>query len=199
MGVKPDLPTESAESRAKRPGSRLFGWLINGVLMLVAAFAALMLLPAVFGLERYVITGDSMQGSYDRGSILYSEVVPVEDLRVGDVITYEPPPSARWDGVVTHRIISLQDRDGTQVLRTKGDANDSPDPWRFKLRGEEQARAVASVPYVGYFFGALSIRELRMGLIGVPALLIAAGLLVGLWRQAGEEAAEARSSEAEAA
>ena len=196
MGVKPDLPTGKAESRAKRPGSRLFGWLVNVGLLVVAAFGALMLVPAIFGLERYVITGDSMGGSYDRGSILFSEVVPVEDLRVGDVITYEPPASARWEGVVTHRIVSVRERGGTPVMRTKGDANDSPDPWRFKLRGEEQARAVESVPYVGYFFGALGIREVRMALIGIPALLIAAGMLVGLWRQAGEEAAAARSSEA---
>jgi signal peptidase I len=196
----PGPPIGSTESRAERPGSRLSGWLINVVVFVVAAFAALMLLPALFGLERYVITGDSMEGTHDRGSIVFSEVVPVEDLRVGDVITYEPPPSAGSDGFVTHRILSIRDQgEGRPVLRTKGDANESADPWRFRLPGEEQARAVAGVPYVGYIFGALGVRELRMALIGVPALLLAAGLLVGLWRQAGEEAAAARSGRTEAA
>jgi signal peptidase len=194
------LSTGTAGSRAAKPGSRLSGWLINGVLLLVAAVAALMLVPALFGLQRYVITGDSMAGTYDRGSILFSEVVAVDELRVGDVITYEPPKSADTGGLVTHRIVSIDAGPrGRPVLRTKGDANETRDPWRFKLAAGEQARAVAGVPYLGYAFAALGVRELRMALIGIPALLIAAALLVGLWRDAGEEARAGESLEAESA
>ena len=75
------------------------------------------------------------------------------------------------------------------MLRTKGDANESRDPWRFVARpASEQARAVAGVPYLGFAFAALGIREVRMALIGIPALLIASGLLAGLWRDSSEEA-----------
>ena len=186
------LPNGTDGSRAMKPGSRLSAWAANLVLLLITAFAAIMLLPAVFGLERYVITGDSMSGSYDRGSVLFSEVVGVDELRVGDVITYEPPPGASRDGLVTHRIVAIHANDrGRPVLRTKGDANESRDPWQFKLSEPEQARAVAGIPYVGYAFAALGIRELRMALIGVPALLIALALLAGLWRDAGAEARRA--------
>jgi signal peptidase I len=195
---KRGLPARPAGIRMPKPGSRASGWLTNGLLSMIAAFAAIMLVPALFGLERYVITGDSMAGTYDRGSIVFSEVVPTNELRVGDVITYEPPSRAGGDGLVTHRILSIRDGADGPILRTKGDANDSPDPWRFRLPGEGQARAVASLPYVGYFFAALGIRELRMAIIGLPALLIAAGLLIGLWRQAGEEVAAAQSREAKA-
>ena len=45
--------------------------------MVGAAFAAIMLLPAAFGLERYVLTGASMAGTYDRGSVVFAEVVRV--------------------------------------------------------------------------------------------------------------------------
>jgi signal peptidase len=158
--------------------------------VIAAAFAAIMLLPAVFGLQRYVITGDSMTGTYDRGSVVFSEIVPIDQLRVGDVITYEPPAASGVDGLITHRIVAInQDQRGRPVLRTKGDANQSRDPWRFQLEGSEQARTVAGVPYVGYAFAALGIREVRMTLVGIPALLIALALVAGLWRDAGAEAA----------
>jgi signal peptidase len=153
--------------------------------------AALMLVPAILGYERYVITGDSMAGTYDRGSIVFGEAVPVSELGIGDVITYDPPPGGP-EGMVTHRIVSIRDVErrgkAERVLRTAGDANAARDPWRFTLDGPTQARAQFAVPYVGYAFAAVAIREVRMAVIGGPALLIAILLLARLWREAGEEA-----------
>ena len=40
---------------------------------------------------------------------------------------------------------------------------------------------------MGYAFGALGIRWVRMLLIGLPALLVALTVLAGLWRDAGQE------------
>jgi hypothetical protein len=36
------------------------------------------------------------------------------------------------------------------IVRTKGDANGMPDPWRVTLRGTTAYRASFSVPIVGY-------------------------------------------------
>jgi len=159
------------------------------------AFAALMLVPAVLGYHRYVVTGGSMSGAYDRGSIVYDRAAPVADLRVGDVITYEPPGKSGVQGYVTHRIVSIRTSEGRRVFRTRGDANDHADPWRFTLREPTQARVAFAVPWAGYAFAALGVRPLRMLLIGVPALLIAALLLARLWREAGEEARQMREAE----
>jgi signal peptidase len=149
---------------------------------------AVMVLPALLGFERYVVTGDSMTGTYDRGSVVMADTVPVSELRVGDVITYVPPPGQGPGGRVTHRIVSIQPGEGGSIFQTKGDANATVDPWLFQLPGPDQARVVFSVPYVGYAIGALGIREVRMLVIGLPALLIALVLLSRLWRDAGEEA-----------
>lgn len=171
--------------------------------LLIAAvgLAGLMLVPGLVGFHRYVITGDSMTGTYDRGSILYSREVPVSELEVGDVITYEPPSRVGIEGLVTHRIISIRDHDGSAVLRTKGDGNATADPWKFTLEGPTQARAAFAIPYAGFAFAALGIREVRMLVIGLPALLIALALIGSMWREAGREArlregaAEAPSTE----
>jgi signal peptidase len=157
------------------------------------ALAAAVLVPALLGYQRYVITSGSMTGTYDRGSIVYDRVVPTRSLDVGDVITYAPPAGAGPAGLVTHRIAAITPQPGgARVFRTKGDANPVKDPWTFTLTRPTQARVAFHLPYVGYALAALAERKVRMILIGVPALLVALSVLAGLWREAGEAAAEAR-------
>jgi signal peptidase len=148
-----------------------------------------LVVPALLGYERYVIVSGSMTGTYDRGSLVFDEVVPVEELRTGDVITYRPPPGSGPTGLVTHRIAEIRQDPSGPVFRTRGDANPVADPWTFRLAGPTQARVVSGVPYVGYVLGALSDRRVRMLVVGLPALLIALSALAGLWREAGAESA----------
>jgi signal peptidase len=160
------------------------------------ALAGLMLLPGLLGYQRYVITSGSMTGTYDRGSVVFDKVVPVADLQLGDAITYTPPPGSGPSGRITHRIVWMgSDQFGRQILRTKGDANKTADPWTFSLDGATQARVAFHVPYVGYLLAALSIRQARMLVIGVPALLIAIAVLAGFRRDVrkAQLAPEARS------
>ena len=154
--------------------------------LLVAAglcFGLLVALPGAVGWQRYVITSGSMTGTYDRGSLVLDEVVPVSRLSVGDVITYRPPAGAGPGGLVTHRIASIARERGRLVFRTKGDANAAPDPWTFSLARPRQARVRVGIPYAGFALAALSRRQLRMLLVGVPAALIALVSLAGLWRE----------------
>jgi signal peptidase I len=177
-------PTEKRLPAPSRPRRAL------GVLLLAAAatLAGVMLIPAALGYQRYVIVSDSMSGTYDRGSLVYDKVVPTAGLRTGDVITYQPPRGAGPEGRITHRIFAItHDRQGRRVYRTKGDANPAPDPWQFTLSRPKQARVTFHVPFIGYAFAALGIRQVRMLVIGLPALLVAFSLLAGLWREAGEE------------
>jgi signal peptidase I len=156
---------------------------------------ALMLMPPLLGYERYVVTGDSMSGTIGRGSIVYARAVPVRDLRVGDVITYTPPRATKGTDPllarkVTHRIVwTGRGASGARAFRTRGDANASADPWTFELAGPTQARVVAHVPLVGYVVAALSVRWVRMLVIGLPAALVAVALLLGAWRELAAEAA----------
>jgi signal peptidase len=168
---------------------RLGGFVLTSA---AVALAAAVLVPALMGYERYVITSGSMTGTYDRGSLLYDRVVPTASLRVGDVITYQPPASSGVRGLVTHRIASIRTGpDGRREFRTKGDANRGSDPWTFALPQRTQARAAFHIPYVGFGLAALSDRRARMLLIGVPAMLVALSVLAGLWREAGAAVREA--------
>lgn len=166
--------------------SRLTSLAVNLTLVSITLAAAAYVVPSLLGYERYVITGGSMSGEFERGSVVFSRTVPAEDLRVGDVITYEPPSSSGVHTLVTHRIVRIGTDDvGRQVLRTQGDANPDPDPWRFTLTDGEQAVVSFHVPYVGWALIALADRETRMLLVGVPAGLVglaSIGQLVGALR-----------------
>ena len=80
---------------ARRIGSTLCALLIAAGIL----FGAFLVGPALMGWERYVIVSGSMTGTYDRGSLVFDELVPTKSLRVGDVITYKPPPGSgpQWE------------------------------------------------------------------------------------------------------
>lgn len=155
-------------------------------LIVTAVFvAAVIVLPSALGLQRFVITGGSMTGAIGKGSVIYSRVTPVAELKVGDIITFVPPGLA---DPVTHRIRTITPgTDGAFVFQTKGDFNAEPDPWRATFVQSSVARYQYHIPYAGYALAALAIREVRMVALGLPALAIALSLLWSLWSAAGAE------------
>jgi signal peptidase len=188
--------------RSNRPrrsaAARIGSGLVN-VLMIAATIAGVgYLAPSLFGYERYVITGGSMSGTFEKGSVAIEKPVPVEDLKVGDVITYLPPADSGVAHLVTHRIISdTVLPDGSRQLQTQGDANPDPDPWKFSLTVGTQPVVRTTIPHIGWVFVALADRDIRMIAIGVPAALIALASMVELGRgirSARRETRESRES-----
>jgi signal peptidase len=161
--------------------SRVLSLAVTVVTVLAVCLAVLMLVvPILFHLQRYVITGGSMEPTVHKGAVVFDRVVPVSDLKVGDVITFRPP-----DGVsqVTHRIVKVgRDDNGQPVFTTRGDANQYADPWTVGFPRGVQARYWFSVPYVGYVLGLLSFASVRMLFLGLPALVIGISLLLSVWR-----------------
>lgn len=173
--------------------SRLASWVFTALTVFAIGVALLLIVvPVLFGYERYVITGGSMEPTIHKGSVAFDEVVPVADLRVGDVITFVPPESS---SPVTHRIIGVTADDrGRPVFTTQGDANEYEDPWEVSLPGPTQARYSFQVPYLGYLLAALTLRPVRLLVLAVPALVIGVSLLVSVWREVAAEARRERET-----
>ena len=164
---------------ARRTGSALSSLLLAVITVACLAY----IVPGFFGFERYVITGGSMSGTFERGSIAFEKAVPVDDLKVGDVITYLPPTGAGNSDLVTHRILTIEPgENGARVFTTQGDANSDPDPWTFSLVDGTQPVVQTTVPYVGHAFIALANPDTRRLVIGVPAGIIALIALAQLGR-----------------
>jgi signal peptidase len=116
-------------------------------LTVLAPVVLLVLLPAVLGLDRYVVTDSSMDGSLGRGSVVLSREVPPTDLRVGDVISFRPPGGGA-DERVSRRIVAIEGG----VATTEADATGSADPSAVRLTGSSYARVWLGVPWIGYPF-----------------------------------------------
>ena len=170
--------------RAAELGARL-------LVMLVLLAGLGFLGSRLLGFQDYVITGGSMSGTFERGSLVIEREVPVGGLETGDVITYLPPADSGTHSLVTHRIVTItKDPAGATVLQTKGDANADQDPWLFTLNRPTQPVVVLGVPWVGNALLALADPHSRFLILGLPAsavALLAARDLVGAIRKRGPQ------------
>ena len=93
------------------------------VLLVLAAVAAVILVPMLMGYKEMAVLSGSMEPTIPVGSIVY--VMPLDDaslLEPGDVCTYI---LSDGETMVTHRVVSVDA--ASQTLVTKGDANDTED------------------------------------------------------------------------
>jgi len=149
-------PEATTRPLAHASGRSPYRYLRGAVYWLAVAVASVALLAVIasvgarlFGYSPYVMYGGSMGSTAPLGSVAMIEDVPAESLKVGDVIVFRPPSTGKPRQPLMHRIISIEEADGQRVFRTKGDANESADPWELRLTGEG-GRLVHVVPYVGY-------------------------------------------------
>ncbi len=177
----------AAKTSPRRRSARIAGALGNLAVVGLMLLAVAYVLPSLLGFQRYIITGGSMQGTYDKGSVVFEKVVPTAQLRVGDVITYIPPASSGVTNLVTHRIVAAQQGPKGIVYRTKGDANPSIDPWTFTLDRAEQAVVEFNVPQIGWALLYLADPSHRKLIVGVPAGAITLVSILEAFRNARRE------------
>lgn len=153
---------------------RWVGSAISLLLLCLAMFAALVLIviPFATGSQTYSVLTSSMAPKYAPGTFIVVQPTPFDELRVGDVVTYQLH-SARPE-VVTHRITGFTaDQDGNRLLVTKGDNNDLADPnpvMEVQVRG----KLLYAVPGAGFLANHLGnsnrglfVTIAAVGLIGV--------------------------------
>lgn len=158
------------------------GKVLNFVVLMVAVFAALVLIvvPRVTGSQSYTVLTNSMAPNFPPGTFLVVKPVDFAELKYGDVVTFQMY-SGRPD-VETHRIVGFAaTQEGEKTLITKGDNNGVSDaePVReLQVKG----KLFYAVPYVGYAANALGNADRNLwvtlgaaGLIGYGALLMVKG------------------------
>lgn len=120
----------------------------TGLLLLVAGLAVvLIVIPKATGSMPLTVLTQSMEPSLPPGTLLVVRPTPTEDIRVGDVVTYQIA-SGRPE-VISHRVVSVAvSSDGSRTFVVKGDANAEPDAPVAAV----QVRGVVwySVPGLGY-------------------------------------------------
>lgn len=146
--------------------------LSGAFLVLVIALAALVVvIPKVAGGLPLTVLTSSMIPKFPPGTLLVDIPVNPNDLRVGDVATYQI--ASGKPGVITHRIIAIHnDSNGKRTFQFKGDNNSQPDPSEI-LAAQIQGRVWYSLPLFGYVNNAVSGQSKTWIVPGIAALLFA--------------------------
>ena len=122
-----------------------------GLLALIALIAVLVIaLPMLTKSTPYTVLTSSMTPSYPAGTLVIVKPADVQQIHIGDVITYQL--ESNQPAVVTHRVIQIVEPttpSGTESFITKGDANSLPDA---KPVQPVQVRGVVwyAVPFIGW-------------------------------------------------
>lgn len=130
-----------------------------------------------------VLSG-SMRPGIPEGSVVLVTPERPDQVRVGQILTYAIPEGDHH--VVSHRVIEIVQGGAHPVIRTRGDANNTPDPWVAQINGDTAWHVRFAVPAVGQ-----AIHWLRRPLVHKVSVLVSPALLavvwlVGIWRTDAE-------------
>lgn len=95
-----------------------------GILLMILVILVMVpfTIPKLFGYEICGVLTDSMTPVYPVGSVLFIDKCTMDEIAVGDVVTYTL--GSGTDYVMSHRVVEIEDG----YFRTKGDANNTQDP-----------------------------------------------------------------------
>lgn len=152
---------------------------------MMAVLAATVVVPRLAGATPYTVLTGSMRPTAPPGTLVVVKPVDADDIRVGDVITYQLASGER--PTVTHRVVGTAGltADGERRWITQGDANPAADPAPVR-EVQVKGKVWYAVPYVGWANTWLT-GEKRAWLVYAAAggLLLYAGVLfAGSFRKA---------------
>lgn len=138
------------------------------VLISLIAFSARFNLPG--GFRAYSVLTGSMEPVIQTGSLIVTFFpTSTNHIRANGVITFEEP--GYENKFITHRVSKVVDSKPGVVYQTKGDANNSPDPWLITY-GRIKGVYLMHFPYLG---ALLEFIRSPLGIfifVVIPVLLI---------------------------
>ena len=99
------------------------------------------IIPDILGYKNFVIISGSMEPTIHKEDVIFVKKVTQDEIKENDIIAFKD-----GDSVTTHRIVSIIDKNGIKVYKTKGDNNNVEDKgyvtydeiegkYQFKIRG----------------------------------------------------------------
>ena len=156
----------------KRAG-KWAGNIILGLMLCVVLFAVL--LPSVFSGSLAIVRSSSMEPAMPAGALAVMLPIDAGDVKVGDIIAFDPPWDPDSDVTVSHRVIGVRYYDEQILFDTKGDATEDSDP-QYVPAQSVHGKVVFSIPYLGYAANsAIGYVRTRLGfvtLVCIPTVIL---------------------------
>ena len=158
---------------------KIFSWSVSAVLALVVA--GLVFIHFASGYSLLLVRSESMTPAVNMGDLIVT--VPVNgpingEVKPGTIVTYQHSKES-----VTHRVLSV---DG-EIIVTKGDAVEDPDPWPVTL-SDVEGIYLFRIPYVGYVTSFVQTKFGWFLAIIIPAALLVVWLVKDILKAAFSDA-----------
>ena len=128
--------------------------------------------PNIAGYSLFRVLTGSMEPAIPEGSLLLIKKTDPSALQVGDVISfYSKDPSLNGE-VNTHRIMEIEEENGTYLFTTKGDANNVKD-----IYGTLGSDVIGKVVFSSLFLGKI-VRLLSNPLIFLPVVILPLTIII---------------------
>jgi signal peptidase I len=135
--------------------------------------------PSLFGGRALTVMSGSMEPALGVGDVVINSRVAPDRVRVGDIVTFSDPEGT--GKLITHRVRRVRLAEGTAHIVTKGDNTNAVERWDIPATGS-LGRVEFRVPLLGFLVFWLHGPFARIGLIVIPALLLAGFELWRIWR-----------------
>ena len=126
--------------RRVRGGSSIVGWTVAGIVVLALLWFSLGLLP----FYPSAVAGGSMSPALNLGDMVIASKVSPDVIREGDIIEFR-----QGEVMVIHRVIEVQETEGSKFFITKGDANRVADMDPVSPK-QVKGRVMLNVPKLGW-------------------------------------------------
>ncbi len=120
-----------------------------------------------FGYRIFRVQTGSMIPKYNVGDVILVKEKDINQIKVGDDVTYHGEASSVKGLLITHRVIDIEEIDGQKAFHTKGIANNLEDPVVYgnQINGVVQTKLyilslicmLLNNKYVFYFCGILPL------------------------------------------
>jgi signal peptidase I len=151
-------------------------WAIAAFVLALLCSAAL---PRALGGTSMVVRSGSMTPAIRTGDVVVVRPVSPTEVAVGDIVTFRDP--ADDDRLLVHRVRAISQAGSQVEVTTQGDANSTQEQWKVAADGTV-GEVAYRVPSLGFAINWINSPAGRVGLLIVPALLLAASLLTRIWR-----------------
>lgn len=155
-------------------------WALAGALL--AAVLAV-IAPYALGGRSYTVLSGSMEPQIMTGDVVGEQRISPAQMRSGDVVTFQDPDKP--GRMITHRVRSVREREGSFDVVTKGDANSTTERWSIAAGGH-LGRVQYRVGHVGYALVFLRGPVGILLLVVLPALALGAIELRRIWAAPAE-------------
>ena len=152
---------------------------IGFVLVVLLAAAA----PLAVGDRSFVVKSGSMAPAIETGDVVAVDPTPAASVEVGEIVTFDEPGGS--DRLMSHRVRAVEATEEGLRFTTQGDANTADEHWTIAQDGTV-GRVLYRVPKLGFAVNVIQSTPGKVGLIALPALLLAISLLSRIWRRPEE-------------